>query len=370
MGAPSAAAYAGQGRAGVILAPPGPDHPDGGENAAFEVDRLLMARYPQTVLVSCPLPWDSSHTLIEDLFREEVRQVLAHGFRDLYVFGTGGEGYAVDTARFEQVVRVFAEATAGPGVRPMVGVIGLSTLAIVERLRIAHAAGFRAFQISLPPWGALNDDELTRFFVDVCGAFPDSVFLHYNLPRTKRVLVSADYARITARVENLVATKSTGGGIQSGEDLVRRAGELQHFLGEVNFAHGSMAGECSLLASYGELAPGRSWEYLEAAQRRDVGRMFELQAEFHRLNTDLWRHVRRGPHMDGAYDKMLVKLGMLPDFPLRLLSPYQGFGEDDYQACRRLLETHYADWLRGGSRSHPPAAGAEPGPDLRRVVPH
>jgi dihydrodipicolinate synthase/N-acetylneuraminate lyase len=306
-----------------------------------------MARYPQTVLVACPVPWDSSDALIEDLFREEVRRVLADGFRDVYVFGTGGEGYAVDTARFEQVVNVFAEATAAPDIRSMVGVIGLSTLTVVERLRIAHAAGFRAFQISLPCWGALNDDEVIRFFADVCGAFPDSVFLHYNLPRTKRVLLAADYARITPRVTNLVATKSTGGGINSGEDLVRTAGELQHFLGEVNFAHGSMVGECSLLASYGELAPARTWEYFRAAQRRDVSAMFELQDGFHRLNTDLWRQVRQGPHMDGAYDKMLVKLGMLPDFPLRLLSPYQSFGDEDYRACRRLLETNYAGWLGG-----------------------
>jgi hypothetical protein len=52
--------------------------------------------------------------------------------------------------------------------------------------------------------------------------------------------------------------------------------------------------------------------------------------------------------MDGAYDKMLVKLGMLPDFPLRLLSPYRGFTDDDYQACRRLLEEKYPDWLDEG----------------------
>lgn len=306
-----------------------------------------MARYPQTVLVSCPVPWDSSYALIEDLFREEVRQVLVQGFRDIYIFGTGGEGYAVDTARFEQVVNVFADATEAPDIRPMVGVIGLSTPAIIERLFIAHAAGFRTFQISLPSWGALNDQELARFFTDVCGAFPDSVFLHYNLLRSRRVLVGADYARITPAVKNLVATKSTKGGIDSGEDLVRTAGDLQHFMGEVNFAHGSMAGECSLLASYGEIAPKRSWEYFHAAQSRDVARLFGLQVAFRRMGVDLWRQVRTGPHMDGAYDKMLVKLGMLPDFPLRLLSPYQGFDDEDYYACRRLVEGKYAGWLQG-----------------------
>ncbi len=64
-----------------------------------------------------------------------------------------------------------------------------------------------------------------------------------------------------------------------------------------------------------------------------------------RSGRGLWEQPAAGPHMDGAFDKMLVKLGMLPDFPLRMLSPYQGFTEDDYQACRRFLDAEYADWL-------------------------
>jgi hypothetical protein len=78
-----------------------------------------------------------------------------------------------------------------------------------------------------------------------------------------------------------------------------------------------------------------------------------LQHAFQAMGTELWAQPAPGPHMDGAYDKMLVKLGMLPEFPLRLLSPYQGFTEDDYQACRRLLDEKYADWLEDGTATAP-----------------
>lgn len=304
-----------------------------------------MARYPQAILVACPTPWDDRFELIEELLREEVRQVLAAGFRHCYVFGTGGEGYAVDTRRFRQVVDVFYEATRGDGVQPMVGVIGLSTAQIVERVEYAHDVGFRTFQISLPSWGPLADDEVLRFFADTCGRFPDARFLHYNLPRTKRVLTGRDYVPIIAAVPNLVATKTTGGGISAAEELVRDAGELQHFMGEGNFPHGSMFGECSLLSSYGELTPARTRDLFEAGRTRDAGTLMHLQHEFQAMGTGLWAAPAPGPHMDGAYDKMLVKLGMLPDFPLRLLSPYRGYTEDDYRACRRYLDEHWADWL-------------------------
>ncbi len=305
-----------------------------------------MARYPQAILVACPSPWNEAFELDAEIFRAEVRGVLAAGFKHVYVFGTGGEGYAVDTGRFRAVVDLFREETKDHGdVDTMVGVIGLSTPQIVERLRYAHEAGFRIFQISLPSWGALNDAEVARFFQDLCGTFPDSRFLHYNLPRVKRVLTGKDYARLIGLVPNLVATKTTGGGLAGAEDLMRHAPELMHFMGEGNFPHGSMFGACGLLASYGELAPVMTKRLFEAGVRRETAELMELQHAFQQLNTELWEQVPEGPHMDGAYDKMLVKLGMLPEFPLRLLSPYQGFTDDDYRVFRRFLEERYGDWL-------------------------
>jgi dihydrodipicolinate synthase/N-acetylneuraminate lyase len=308
-----------------------------------------VTRYPQTILVACPTPWDADLELDERTFRSEVRAVLAAGYTDLYIFGTGGEGYAVDTPRFRRVVEVFAEETLGrDGIRPMVGVIGLSVPILNERIGIAHAAGFRTFQISLPAWGAVDDVELLAFFRGVCGAWPDSRFLNYNLPRTKRVLNGRDYARIIPEVPNLVATKTTSGGLAGAEDLIRHAPELQHFMGEGNFPHGSMYGECSLLASYAELSPAKTKALFAAGRDRDVETLFRLQHELQSMQTDLWAAPSTPVHMDGAYDKMLVKLGMLPGFPLRLLPPYAGYTEGDYVACRRILAERWPEWLPEG----------------------
>jgi dihydrodipicolinate synthase/N-acetylneuraminate lyase len=311
-----------------------------------------LARHPQGILVSCPIPWTETFEVNEELFVRLVERCVHEGYRQIYVFGTGGEGYAVDTRRFKQIVRLFWDATRVEGVTAMVGVIGLSSPMIVERLAIAHDVGFRVFQISLPSWGALTDDEILTFFTGVCSAFPDSRFLHYNLPRTKRVLNGSDYRRLIGEVPNLVATKTTSGGLPLAADLMRNASELQHFMGEGNFPHGCMYGECSLLASYGELAPARTWALFDAGRKRQVEQLFSLQHEFQDFSDNLWAAVTAGPHMDGAYDKMLVKLGYFPEFPLRLLPPYRSFDESDFEACRRLIETRYGDWLQPAAKAH------------------
>lgn len=303
-----------------------------------------MPRYPQTVLVSCEIPWDEREQLIEAVFRDEVRMVLAMGFKHLYIFGTAGEGYAVDTPRFRQIVGIFRAATRGDDIHPQVGVIGLSTANIVERIGIAYDAGFRTFQISLPSWAALNDAEVATFFADVCGSFPAAQFLHYNLPRTKRLLTGADYRRLADAVPNLVATKNTGGGAQRAYDLMTHAPDLQHFFGEDNFLTGCMFGECGLLASFGPLAPRRAWAYLAAGQARRADELLALHHGYVRLLHSMFGPLLAKDRIDGAYDKLIVRLAGLETMPLRLLSPYQGFSEAEYAECRRIFREQFGDW--------------------------
>jgi dihydrodipicolinate synthase/N-acetylneuraminate lyase len=309
-----------------------------------------MARYPQAILISCEIPWDEQERLLEELFRREIRMVLHH-FNHLYIFGTAGEGYAVDTARFQQIVSIFYEETRGSNIFPMVGVIALSTATIVERITYAYQVGFRTFQISLPAWGALNNVEVMTFFKDVCGAFPDCQFLHYNLPRAQRVLEAPDYRRLIEVIPNLVATKNTGGGMARAAALMKEAAELQHFFGEGNFPHGCLYGECSLLASFGPMSPHKSWELFEAGRTRNLLSLFQLQKEFHDMLMDVLGPCLSEGRIDGAYDKMLVRLGGLEEMPLRLLSPYQGFSEEQYQECKRILHDRYPHWLATNATS-------------------
>ena len=303
-----------------------------------------MARYPQAILVSCECPWDDKEELLEDVFRREVRMVRKD-FNHLYVFGTAGEGYAVDSRRYRQVVDVFYEETRGEDVYPMVGVIALSTANYLERIAYAYEVGFRAFQISLPAWGALNDVEVMAFFRDVCGAFPQAQFLHYNLPRTKRILDGGDYRKLIDAVPNLVATKNTGGGQERAANLMTQAAELQHFFGEQNFPHGCQYGECSLLSSFGPMTPFKAKALFAAGRGGDLPAMFTLQKEFHDM-----LHGALGPllalaRIDGAYDKLLVRLGGLEEMPLRLLSPYQGFTEEQYQSVKQVMQARFPEWL-------------------------
>lgn len=303
----------------------------------------IKPRYPQGLLVSCEIPWDEEEELIESLFRKEIQYILKLGFRHVYIFGTAGEGYAVNTQHFGRIAEIFREETQQQDVYPQVGIIGLSTANVLERINIAYDTGFRMFQISLPCWGTLNNREILRYFHDVCGAYPDAQFLHYNLARSKRLLTAVDYRCIADEVHNLVATKNTSPNISFITELMRIVPELQHFFGEATFPTAACYGECSLLSSFAPLFPSATLKLFELARTQQIEKLFTLQRDYLSAVWTTIAPMMATERMDGAYDKVLMRLGGFP-MPLRLLSPYESVTEDIYAECEQVLKERFASW--------------------------
>lgn len=301
-----------------------------------------MKRYPAGIMATCCVPWDEQGRFAEAIFRRGVRTMLAVGTRHLYVFGTAGEGYAVTERQFDQVVAAFADEMRGGQAEPMVGVISLSLGTIVERVERCRDAGVTHFQISLPSWGALSEGELFEFFARVCGRFPDCRFLHYNLPRTKRMVSGKEYGRLAEEHPNLVATKNCGDSLALLRGLQEDAPQLQHFLSEMGYVYGSQFGECGILASF-----IMNWPKLralwEAGRRRDQAALLSIQREIEVVIQTLGEAVPDG-RIDGAYDKLFEKM-YDPEFPLRLLPPYAGSTDEEFRTFVRLLEERLPEWI-------------------------
>lgn len=303
-----------------------------------------MARHPSTVMVSVVCPWDDAEQLAEEVFRREIRHALDAEFRRIYVFGTAGEGHAVDGARFRRVIEVFGDELGGTDATPMVGVIGMSTANVLERISIAHDMGFRSFQISLPAWFEVTDAEVVTYFETVCGAFPDSEFMHYNTARARRLVDGPLYREVVAAVPNLVATKTMTSDLGVVAGVVRDAPELMHFLTEQSIATGALHGEVALLGTFGALAPKRSWALLEAANAGRHREAAEIGAWFARLTEVVLVPFMADRRVDGAYDKLIERLSPgLEDFPLRMLSPYRTISDEEAAEAARLLAEHFPD---------------------------
>lgn len=300
-----------------------------------------MKRFPSSILATCCSAWDERGKFAEKPFRRLVQRMLA-GTRHLYVFGTAGEGYAVSDEQFDAVVAAFSEEMRAGDADPMVGVISLSLPTIMARIGRCADRGIRTFQIALPCWGALSDQELRTFFREVCDGYPDCRFVHYNLPRTKRMVTAAEYGELAERHPNLVGTKNCTDSLSFVYALLNEAPQLQHFFSETGYLYGSLLGECSILAS---LVTG--WPKLhaifEAGKQRDVAQYPAFVAECE-LFTKLLFDCVGDTRIDGAYDKIFDKL-LVPEIPLRLLPPYVGTSDEEFARFEKLLREQLPEWL-------------------------
>ena len=298
-------------------------------------------RYPRVNLGACLLPWTEDFKLDEKVFEKHIRATLDGNYKHIYLMGTAGEGYALNEDRFRQVVEIFASLTVRDGITPQIGVIGLSMEQIIDRLAFAYDKGIRMFQISLPSWGVLDESETMIFFKTVCGSFPDSMFLHYNLARAKRIINGAEYHRIAEEVPNLVATKNSSSDYVRTAELMHNAPELRHFLLDFNFAIGCTFGPCGLLCGRGAAFPQTTWKFYEAGLSNNIAELFRVTRLFWEFTNDLFVHLSRRM-IDGSYDKMFVWFRD-ESFPYRMLPPYIGANEEEARMCREMFEKKYKD---------------------------
>jgi len=284
-----------------------------------------------TILATAVVPWNERFEFQEEVFRRQVHILARDLTRDLYVFGTAGEGYAVTERQFDQITRAFWESAQESKVNPMVGLISLSLPTIVERIQRCHALGYRLFQLSLPSWGALNDREVDRFFAETCGRFPDCQFHHYNLMRTKRLLTSVEYRRLAAAHPNLIAVKNSTTDPAVIADLMTMTPRLRFYITEFGYAIARKTHELGLLISLAAINPERAKRFVAGTDAQRAADLEELKAVIAGLKAAGDKF-----HIDGAYDKMLYRMTD-PTFPLRLLPPYASASDADFEVFKAAI---------------------------------
>lgn len=286
---------------------------------------------PPTILATAVVPWNERYEFQEDVFRRQVHTIARELTRDIYVFGTAGEGYAVTEAQYDQITRAFWESSREAQVTPMIGLISLSLPTIIQRIERSRALGFRLFQLSLPSWGALNDAEVDRFFAETCGRFPDCKFHHYNLMRTKRLLTSVEYRRLAAAHPNFIAVKNSTTDPAVIADLMTLQPRLRFYITEMGYAMARKTHDLGLLISLASVHPGRAKAFVAGTDAQRAADVEDFKAMVAGLKASGGRF-----HIDGAYDKMLFRMSD-PTFPLRLLPPYEYASEQDFELFKAAV---------------------------------
>jgi dihydrodipicolinate synthase/N-acetylneuraminate lyase len=299
-------------------------------------------RYPKTILASLCIPWRDDWTFDAAQFGRQVDFLLNEGVDHIYLFGTAGEGYAVCTAMFEEIIATFSRCASGTGIEPMTGIISLSMQEIIRRIEIACSYGIRDIQLSLPSWHVPTDEEIDGFFQEVCGRYPECRFLIYNTKRSGRVLKLTELERLALMIPNLAAVKYPAADLSVVHALAVSASPLQFFCTEEAFGFGSLFGELGLLLSIGWISMKQTRSFFLASTEHNEQEIIRYVNEAAGVRALLKAEAGQG-RIDGYYDSLYTKIA-LPEFPLRLQPPYHGANESTFRSVLQSIQEHFPKW--------------------------
>ena len=306
----------------------------------------MEKRFPKLQLCAACVPWTEDFQLDTALFRKGVRLLCEEGAGSIYLFGTAGEGYAVDNAQYLQIVSEFMdEMKAYPNVIPMVGVISMSMTEAMERIRLAGELGVRYFQISFPNWGAVSNEEALIFFKTVCGAFPEYRFMHYNNAlRSRKRLSPKDYKRLVAEIPNLVAVKFIAPSFNEIHEFSRLDLPIRVFFLEYAYGYGSMVyPEFGYLASITNCSYPIMRAYYEAGEKQDWATILKIHNDFPVVYDALFSNCP-GDKIDSSYDKLFLQF-TIPEFPSRILPPYVGCPDAQVEGFKAAMREKLPHWF-------------------------
>lgn len=294
-------------------------------------------RYPITMMCAACVPWTGEWKFDEAIFRKQVKNLVQHEVKSIYIFGTAGEGYAVNTDVFARVVEALVDECSNcADVMPMTGIISTSMMEILDRIKIAGDLGCKDFQVAFPCWGALSDAEVISYFMTICSQYPDYRFIHYNNGlRSKRLCKIDMYQKLANEIPNLVAVKYSTGNMSEIHGIVTADCPITFYLVDNGYTYGSMKGVCGLLNSFASVDMQLAWKYFNAGQRRDYSVLLDLDSYYRELSNCF--NIIDRELIDSAYDKTIERVAD-PDFSNKLYSPYQGLNENEFAEINKNMK--------------------------------
>lgn len=138
---------------------------------------------------------------------DEIDAIIEARVDGVYSNGTAGEFYAQSEDEFDRVSDLLASKCEAAGLPFQIGVSHTSAQTALSRLERARSLRPGAFQVILPDWFALIDEEAIAFLSTMADRAGEIGLILYNPPHAKRVLDGATMRLIAERVPGVIGAK-------------------------------------------------------------------------------------------------------------------------------------------------------------------
>jgi dihydrodipicolinate synthase/N-acetylneuraminate lyase len=298
-----------------------------------------------------PTPFDAHGRLDADALARSVEIAGGWGIAGVYTTGSTGEWYAVDDLEFGDLIDAVVAGRAaaeqqGRQLPVQAGITGTSTGGVLRRAAMAVDRGADAFQVALPPWIALTDDEVVRFLEALASAHPGVPIVHYNVARAGRLLDGPLYRRVADAVPELIGAKITGADDELWSGLRAHAPDLGFLVGETLLPRRMADGARGTCSSYIYYAPAVMLELFAASATGggETAATERLLRRLHAFEAEAIDPLAERGFVDAAIDKAFAEAaGWLPMSRV-VREPYSSVPAEEVRALAALIERSYPEF--------------------------
>ncbi|TQL70572.1 dihydrodipicolinate synthase/N-acetylneuraminate lyase [Nocardioides albertanoniae] len=295
----------------------------------------LSAASLQGVWGSVLLPLRADDDIDWNRLEAEIRTLAASPLHGVYAHGTAGELHLLLDGEAEQVSRMLAAACAETGKPFQLGASHPVPQVTLERIARTRDLAPSAYQVALPDWLPLTDDECVAFVTRIAAAAAPIPLVLYNPGRATTTLTPQLLGRLLDETPSLIGVKVPGGG-DAWWDELRTLGVLERcavFVPGHRLASGLARGARGSYSNIAGLSPAGAarWYDLMTADPALAG---DLER---RIGEWFTRHVaplQSAGVSDPALDKLLAAVGGWADIGLRVRWPYQSAPDSAVAAAR------------------------------------
>ena len=286
----------------------------------------LTAESLRGVWGSVLLPIASDDAIDWARLDEEIQILVSSDLDGLYAHGTAGEFHALTEAEFDRVSEMLAVACTSAGKAFQIGASHPVARVTLDRIARTRELTPGAYQVVLPDWLPLTDDECEAYLrgvADAAGAIP---LVLYNPPHAKTHASAALLGRLLDAVPSLIGIKVAGGDdawYASMRDVMERCAV---FVPGHQLATGTRHGARGSYSNIAAMSPAGATRWY-ALMRTDASAAIDIE---HRVADLFARHIgplQRAGLSNPALDKFLAAVGGWADVGLRVRWPYDSAPE-------------------------------------------
>lgn len=265
----------------------------------------------------------------------EIQTLASSPLHGVYAHGTAGELHLLLDDEADMVSRMLATACAATGKPFQLGASHPVPQVTLERIARTRDLGPAAYQVALPDWLPLTDDECVAFVTRVAAAAAPIPLVLYNPGAATTTLTPRLLGRLLDETPSLIGVKVPGGD-DAWWDELRTLGVLERcavFVPGHRLASGLARGAAGSYSNMAGLSPAGAvrWYDLMTADPATAG---DLER---RIGEWFTRHVlplQRAGVSDPALDKLLAAVGGWADIGLRVRWPYRSAPDSVVAAAR------------------------------------